>query len=241
MASPSGVATKVEAEAEAEAVANHLAELRARLAMILSDAEAARATLDEAAGLLREEIRATDDVLLARAFSAIAPRDGPDHLAAAAKLVARVFSDAPLLPGAIRAAMDLVASVYALPPQRTGTLQDARLTLGAVHPEPRHPTGRRDLGTWLAWSARNEEAFTEAAAAEVRLMSAIREAKHAVRVHRVYQAQSRRREVAWEAKQILSTATEEVDAASVAIRQMRDALAAEEQIVREAIGEAAAP
>uniref|UniRef100_A0A0D3FJW8 Uncharacterized protein n=3 Tax=Oryza TaxID=4527 RepID=A0A0D3FJW8_9ORYZ len=250
MASPSGVAT----EAEAEAVANHLAELRARLAMILSDAEAARATLDEAAGLLREEIHAIDHVLLARAFSAIAPRDGPDHLAAAAKLAARVFSDAPLLPGAIRAAMDLVASVYALPPQRTGTLQDARLTLGAVvngHHDATDlftlyvnstPNRRIQPGdeTWLAWSARNEEAFTEAAAAEVRLMSAIREAKHAVRVHHVYQAQSRRREVAWEAKQILSTATEEVDAASVAIRQMCDALAAEEQIVREAIGEAAA-
>uniref|UniRef100_A0A0E0GP51 Uncharacterized protein n=1 Tax=Oryza nivara TaxID=4536 RepID=A0A0E0GP51_ORYNI len=85
---------------------------------------------------------------------------------------------------------------------------------------------------------RNE---AHAAAAETRLISAIWEARHAVRVHRDYQAQSRRREVAWEAKQILSTATEEVDAASVAVRRMRDALAAEEQIVREAIGEAAAP
>lgn len=114
----------------ATAMVNHLAELPAPLAMVLSDADAARATLDEAAGLLREEIQATE-LLLAHAFSAIAPRDGP-ALAAAAKLAARVFSDAPLLPGKIRAAMDLVASVYALPPQRTGTLQDARLTLGAV-------------------------------------------------------------------------------------------------------------
>uniref|UniRef100_A0A0E0KF45 Uncharacterized protein n=1 Tax=Oryza punctata TaxID=4537 RepID=A0A0E0KF45_ORYPU len=71
----------------------------------------------------------------------------------------------------------------------------------------------------------------------MRLISAIWEARHTVRVHRVYQAQSRRREVAWKAKQILSTATEEVDAASVAIRQMSDALAAEEQIMREAIAE----
>uniref|UniRef100_A0A0E0GP24 Uncharacterized protein n=1 Tax=Oryza nivara TaxID=4536 RepID=A0A0E0GP24_ORYNI len=92
----------------ATAMVNNLAELPAPLAMVLSDADAARATLDEAAGLLREEIQATE-LLLAHAFSAIAPRDGP-ALAAAAKLAARVFSDAPLLPGAIRAAMGLVAS-----------------------------------------------------------------------------------------------------------------------------------
>ncbi len=238
----------------ATAMVNHLAELPAPLAMVLSYADAARATLDEAAGLLREEIQATE-LLLAHAFSAIAPRDGPDHLAAAAKLVARVFSDAPLLPGAIRAAMDLVASVYALPPPHAGTLEDARLILGKVFDDHHDATWLFRLyanctpnygiqpgdETWQAWSARNEEAFHEAAAAETRLISAIWEARHAVRVHRDYQAQSRRREVAWEAKQILSTATEEVDAASVAVRRMRDALAAEEQIVREAIGEAAAP
>uniref|UniRef100_A0A0E0KF41 Uncharacterized protein n=1 Tax=Oryza punctata TaxID=4537 RepID=A0A0E0KF41_ORYPU len=241
MASPSGVVDS--AVAEAEAMANHLAELRTRSAMILSHTEAARVTLDEAAGLLREEIHATD-VLLARAFSVITPRDDP-ALAAAAKLVSRVFSDAPLLPGAIHAAMDLVASVYALPPPHTGTLQDARLILSTVSDGHNHATDlfriyinctpnraiQQGDGAWLAWSARNGEAIDEAAEADMKLISAIWEARHAVRVHRVYQAQSRRREVAWEAKQILSTATEEVDTASVAIRQMRDALAAEEQIM----------
>uniref|UniRef100_A0A0E0KF44 Uncharacterized protein n=1 Tax=Oryza punctata TaxID=4537 RepID=A0A0E0KF44_ORYPU len=65
MAAPNAAAAE---EDEEEAMADRLAELRTQLAMVLSDTEAARATLDEAAGLLREEIHATD-VLLARAFS----------------------------------------------------------------------------------------------------------------------------------------------------------------------------
>ncbi|KAF0922456.1 hypothetical protein E2562_036572 [Oryza meyeriana var. granulata] len=81
--------------------------------------------------------------------------------------------------------------------------------------------------------------------AETRLSSAISEAQIAVRAHRLYKQlpsprQGVRRREAWKVEKNVSTAIGEVVVSLVAVRRMRDAVVAEEQIVRDAI-DAAGP
>ncbi|KAL5218198.1 hypothetical protein ABZP36_018882 [Zizania latifolia] len=247
----------VEAEAEAEAediywmdmtqeAADDLAEIYTRLAVVLSNADATRATLAEADELLQEDIDATE-ILVAHALTIVPASYDPYYeatLGGAAKLVASVFSEAPLLPGAVGAARDLVATVYAIPPSVTGTLMEARGELSVLIDE-HFSAGLRfayctpDLGiqegdeTWLAWSAHKDNAYDKAMKTETSLMTATWEAIMAVRLP----GGERMRE-AWKMKQSLHIAIEEVDAALVCIRQTRNAVKAEEQIVRNAIDDA---
>ncbi|KAF0922453.1 hypothetical protein E2562_036569 [Oryza meyeriana var. granulata] len=224
--------------------------------VVLSTTHAARATLDEADGLLSEDIHDTK-ILFADAFAvvpALNDRDPEATLAAAAKLVPAVFSKAPVLPGAISAAMDLVASVYALPPSVTGALQGVRDLLRTVsddHDRARHLFADcspnlgidEDDETWEAWSSHRRRALLYRFSAEARLNAAIWEAQHAVRVHRFYQDESphRRKRMleALKVKEILRTVIEEVDAVLEAIVLMRGSIAGEIQIVRNAIDAAA--
>lgn len=244
-------ATAIAQEAEAVLVA-----VRDQLQVIRLIARAARATLGEAGRLLREDIR--DAKILAADALAVVPalndRDPQATLAAAAELVASVFSEAPVLPGAIGAAMDLVASVYAVPPPATGPLQEVRDLLGTVsddHDRARNLFAdcRPYLGieeegeTWEAWTSHRSQALLNGYAAEMRLNRAIWEAGQAVRVHRFYQVGSprrgRRMKEAWKLKEIMRTVMEEVDAVIAAVVHMRYSIAGEIQIVRDAIHAAA--
>ncbi|KAF0922455.1 hypothetical protein E2562_036571 [Oryza meyeriana var. granulata] len=120
----------------AQQVTHDLAKIHILLAVVQLSARAALATLSKAAALLREDINDTK-ILVDDAFAFVPTSDDRDHeatLAAAAKLVVRVFSEAPVFPGAISAAMDLVASVCALPPPVIGALQNAQgvLTMAGI-------------------------------------------------------------------------------------------------------------
>ncbi|KAL5219670.1 hypothetical protein ABZP36_020354 [Zizania latifolia] len=240
----------MEAEAEAEPeemeaykVAGSLAKIRTELVDVQSTADAARATLAEAAELLLEDIDATE-IIFSYAFTVVpTPRDpNPEvTLSAAAKLIDSMFSEDPLLPGAVDTACDLVATLYTTPPPVTAALQEASRTLEALtddHKNAGHIFSNCALNlgiqlgdnTWQAWSYHKNNASQLASTAATRLRSAILEAIHAVRVR----GGERMRE-AWRRNQILSTVMEHVEAALTAIRQMRDAVAAEEQIVLTAI------
>ncbi|KAF0922459.1 hypothetical protein E2562_036575 [Oryza meyeriana var. granulata] len=162
----------------ARKLAGVLAGIDTRLAMVLSGVLAQRTTLAEAASMLREDIDA-NKILVAGAVAVVPARDDPADreatLAAAAKLVSSVFSEAPVLPGAISAAMDLVLSGYEIPSQDESQ---------------RHRHGER-----------------------------MREA--------------------WKIEEIVLGASQDMDAALVAIHQVRHAVATEEQIVRDAIDDVA--
>lgn len=243
----------------AQQVAHDLAQARNRLVGVESNALAASVTLAKAAALLREDIDATK-VLVDDAFAVVPAHDDLDPdgtlaVAAAAKLVVAAFCEAPVLPGAIGAAMDLVASVCALPPPVIGTLRNAQRLLGVVgsdHDKARDrfvdcapELGIQERGeTWLKWSIHRYRAFVEEVTAETSLSSAISDAQIAVRQHRLYKelpslSPGERARETWKVEEIVSTAINEVDEASVAIRQMRVAVAVEEQTVREAIDDAA--
>ncbi|KAL5218023.1 hypothetical protein ABZP36_018707 [Zizania latifolia] len=253
MAVPLVVETAAEEEEEidwmimTQQAADDLAEIYTRLAVVLSNADATRATLAEADELLQEDIDATE-ILVAHALTIVPARYDPYYeatLCGAAELVANVFSMAPLLPGAVGAARDLVATVYATPPSVTGTLMEAKGELSVLIDE-HYTAGLRfayytpDLGiqegdeTWLAWNDHKYNAYDQAMKTETSLMSATWEAIMAVRL---CSSEERMRE-AWKMKQSLHIAIEEVDAALVCIRQTRNAVKAEEQIVRNAIDDA---
>uniref|UniRef100_J3LPV4 Uncharacterized protein n=2 Tax=Oryza brachyantha TaxID=4533 RepID=J3LPV4_ORYBR len=216
----------------------------------------ARKTLVEAAELVREDIHATK-IVVAHAFTVVPTLNGRDPaatLAASAKLVASVFSEKPVLPGAIAAAMDLTAAVSAIPPPVTGPLCDVRDLLRAVSDE--HDRARtlfadcisylglgQEYATWQEFSHRRRHALTRSVVVDMRLNGAIGNAVHSVRIHRSCQIKPPRRgrgmREAWELMEILCSAVEEVDAVLEAIPKMRDAVAAEEEIVSQAIDDAA--
>ncbi|KAF0922454.1 hypothetical protein E2562_036570 [Oryza meyeriana var. granulata] len=243
-----------------ESVADDLAAIGAGLERVQSNARTARAALAEAAELLREVMDAAK-TLFEDAFATVPARDDPDHeatlaVAAAAKLVANVFSEAPVLPAAIGAAMDLVAGVYALPPSEPGTLQGPRELISSVA-NKHHAAGilfadcapllgiQEDDEAWHDWVSNMAEANVQSFTVEVRLQFAICEVQQAVLTHRLYHyprllrmsGEVRARE-AWKVELIVSTAIEEVDAALDAIRELRETVAAEEQIVLKLIDDA---
>uniref|UniRef100_J3LBV9 Uncharacterized protein n=1 Tax=Oryza brachyantha TaxID=4533 RepID=J3LBV9_ORYBR len=198
-----------------------------------------RATLYKAAELVREDIHDTK-IVVAHAFAVVPTLNGRDPaatLAASAKLVASVFSEAPVLPGAIAAAMDLAASVSAIAPPVTGTLWDVLVIFKAVSED--HHRARtlfvdcvpyigigEDYEAWEEFSYRRRHALTCAVVAEMRLNGAIGDAQHSVRIHRFCQNEAprrgRRMREAWKLKGIL-----------------RSAIAAEEEIVHQVIDDAA--
>uniref|UniRef100_A0A0D3FIV0 Uncharacterized protein n=1 Tax=Oryza barthii TaxID=65489 RepID=A0A0D3FIV0_9ORYZ len=232
------VATSIAQEAEAVIVA--VRDQRQEVIRLI--ARAARATLGEVARLLREDIHDTK-ILVADALAvvpALNDRDPRATLAVAAKLVASVFSEAPVLPGAIGAAMDLVASVYAVPPPVTGPLQEVR-TVSDDHDRAGNLFAdcRPYLGIETeAWTNHRSQALLNGYAAEMGLNRAIWEAGQALRVHRFYQVgppqphRGRRMKEAW-------NIIEEVDTVIASIVRMRYPIAGEIQIVRNAIHAAA--
>ncbi|KAG8063002.1 hypothetical protein GUJ93_ZPchr0003g17472 [Zizania palustris] len=228
--------------------ADDLAEIYTRLAVVLSNADATRATLVEADELLQEDIDATD-TLVAHALTIVPARDDPYYeatLDAAAKLVASVFSEAPLLPGAVGAASDLIATVYAIPPSGTH-LSLARGELSVLIGE-HYSAGLRfayctpDLGikegdgTWLAWYAQRDNTYDQAMKTDTRLMAASWEAMMAVRL-----IGGERMREARKMRQSLHIAINEVEAALVYIRRTRNSVKVEEQIVRNALDDAMGP
>ncbi|KAG8063004.1 hypothetical protein GUJ93_ZPchr0003g16826 [Zizania palustris] len=240
------MAHRVRAETKmmAHRVAGVLANIRTRLVDVQSNADAVRATLAEAAELLLEDIDTTE-IIFSYAFTVVpTPRHlNPNvTLCAAAKLIDSMFSEDPLLPGAIDTACDLVATLSTTPPPVTGALQSACRILKDMtvdHNNAGHIfyNCALNLGiqqgdqTWQAWSYHKSNASQLAITAETMLRLAILEAIHAAGCVR---GGERMRE-AWKRNQILSTVMEHVEAALTAVRQMCDAIAAEEQIVRTAI------
>uniref|UniRef100_J3LPV3 Uncharacterized protein n=1 Tax=Oryza brachyantha TaxID=4533 RepID=J3LPV3_ORYBR len=229
--------------ATAQEAAAALATVGDQLELARSIVREARATLDEAAELIHEDIHDTE-IVVARAFTFIPkPTLNGRDLAASAKLVASVFSQAPVLPGATPPPMALAASVSAMPPPVTGPLSnnhDRARTLFA-RCIPYLGNGEDDM--WLKFSDRRVDALEYGVEAETRLDGAIVHAQHTVLIHRFYQSESpseedRMRE-AWKLREILPSAIEEVDAALESITNMRNAVAAEEEIVRQAIDDAA--
>ncbi|EEC75491.1 hypothetical protein OsI_12088 [Oryza sativa Indica Group] len=96
--------------------------------------------------------------------------------------------------------------------------------------------------TWLNWSIHRRRTFVAEVTAETWLSSAISDAQIALRQHRIYKelpslSPGERARETWKVEEIVSTAINEVDAMSVAVRQMR--VAVEEHAVREAIDDAA--
>uniref|UniRef100_A0A0D3FJW5 Uncharacterized protein n=1 Tax=Oryza barthii TaxID=65489 RepID=A0A0D3FJW5_9ORYZ len=197
----------------------------------------------KAATLLREDIHASK-ILVEDAFAVVPARDDLDP--------DRVLRGARCSQG--RSAQPWT-SVCALPPPVIGTLRNAQRLLGVVgsdHDKARDrfvdcapELGIQERGeTWLKWSIHWHRAFVEEVTAETSLSSAISDAQIAVRQHRLYKelpslSPGERARETWKVEEIVSTAINEVDEASVAIRQMRVAVAVEEQTVREAIDDAA--
>ncbi|EEC75488.1 hypothetical protein OsI_12083 [Oryza sativa Indica Group] len=216
-------ATAIAQEAEAVLVA-----VRDQLQVIRLIARAARATLGEAGRLLREDIR--DAKILAADALAVVPalndRDPQATLAAAAELVASVFSEAPEV-------RDLLGTVSDDHDRARNLFADCRPYLGI----------EEEGETWEAWTSHRSQALLNGYAAEMRLNRAIWEAGQAVRVHRFYQVGSprrgRRMKEAWKLKEIMRTVMEEVDAVIAAVVHMRYSIAGEIQIVRDAIHAAA--
>uniref|UniRef100_A0A0D9VVC8 Uncharacterized protein n=1 Tax=Leersia perrieri TaxID=77586 RepID=A0A0D9VVC8_9ORYZ len=217
-----------------------------------SAARAARTTLGEADELLDEDIHGAA-TLAADAFAVVPTlingRDPEATLAAAAKLVESVFSDAPTLPGAIVAAISRVARVLAKLKRVVGILRSAFDDHDRAHDLFADCSWGLGIGygdeRWDEWADHRAQALVHARAVETRVNAAIWEARHAVRVHRFYKHRidvspppprpRERVKEAWMLKDILHTAVHEVDAVMVAILDMFDSVASERRIVREAI------
>uniref|UniRef100_A0A0D9VVC4 Uncharacterized protein n=1 Tax=Leersia perrieri TaxID=77586 RepID=A0A0D9VVC4_9ORYZ len=218
-------------------VAKDLAGVGDQLAMVHFSTQEARATLTEATGLLDEDIDAAE-IVFAHALSVVPARGGdPGTLTAVGRLVHTIFFlEKPVLRGAISAAMDLVARVH-------GELDNARDLFNTVGEDLVNTVHRFDLHGGVeddeTWSERYEKASSQETEADMRLGIAISQVEHARGVYGDYLAQSRRREFACDAVEILRGAIEDVDEALKAIDQMRDAVIAMEQIVRNSIGAAA--
>uniref|UniRef100_A0A0D9VVC5 Uncharacterized protein n=1 Tax=Leersia perrieri TaxID=77586 RepID=A0A0D9VVC5_9ORYZ len=225
-----------EAEAVLVAISEQLEEVR-------SITSTARARFRKASGLLHEDIHGASTV--AADALAVVPalnvRDREDT-AAAARLVASVFSEKPVLPGAIDAAMDLVACV-------TGPLQRVRGLLSTM--SDNHDRVRnlfldciRQLGIGddderrEAWRIQWSKVILQGLAVDTRVIDAISEAGDAGRVHRLYEMDSphrgQRMKEAWKLEGIVRTAIQELDAALVAVGHMHDAIASEIHVINAA-------
>uniref|UniRef100_A0A0D9Z907 Uncharacterized protein n=1 Tax=Oryza glumipatula TaxID=40148 RepID=A0A0D9Z907_9ORYZ len=188
----------------------------------------------KAATLLREDIHASK-ILIEDAFAVVPARDDLDP--------DRVLRGARCSQG--RSAQPWTSSPACAPSRRrrssghSGPERNAQRLLSVVG----NDHDKAGAATASSTVPRNSASKSGARlTAETWLSSAISDAQIALRQHRIYKelpslSPGERARETWKVEEIVSTAINEVDAMSVAVRQMR--VAVEEHAVREAIDDAA--